>query len=95
MASFYSSSVREFLCQSDGETIAALEIGYAQRGFTRHFTDQTLTWERDLQRLRQVHHRARKTLVEKGVSEEQILASVHIAAVVNAAAATLDALEAV
>jgi len=33
--------------------------------------------------------------VEKGVSEEQILASVRIAAVVNAAAATLDALEAV
>jgi len=34
-----------------------------------------------------------KTLVEKGVSEEQILAGVRIAAVVNAAAAALDALE--
>ncbi len=54
MASFYSSSVREFLRQSDGETIATLEIGYAQRGFTRHFTDQTLTWERDLRHLRSV-----------------------------------------
>jgi alkylhydroperoxidase family enzyme len=31
--------------------------------------------------------------VEKGVSEEQILAGVRIAAVVNAAAAALDALE--
>lgn len=52
MASFFSSSVREFLGISDGEVLAALEIGYAKRGFTRHFTDQTLTWKRDLQLLR-------------------------------------------
>lgn len=34
-----------------------------------------------------------KTLLEKGISEDQILAGVCIAAVVNAAAAALDALE--
>ncbi len=53
MASFYRSSVAEFLSISDGEILARLSTEYARRGFTRQYTDQTLTWGRDIRSLRQ------------------------------------------
>jgi hypothetical protein len=53
LASFYRSKVSEFLSISDGEILARLSTEYARRGFTRQYTDQTLTWERDIQSLRQ------------------------------------------
>jgi Uncharacterized conserved protein (DUF2075) len=53
LASFYRSRVSEFLSISDGEILARLSIEYARRGFTRQYTDQTLTWERDIRFLRQ------------------------------------------
>jgi hypothetical protein len=53
LASFYRSKVSEFLSISDGEILARLSIEYARRGFTRQYTDQTLTWERDIRFLRQ------------------------------------------
>ena len=53
MASFYRSRVAEFLSISDGEILARLSTEYARRGFTRQYTDQTLTWERDIRFLRQ------------------------------------------
>jgi hypothetical protein len=53
LASFYRSSVSEFLAVSDGEILARLSTEYAKRGFTRQYTDQTLTWERDIRSLRQ------------------------------------------
>jgi hypothetical protein len=52
MASFYRSDVAEFLNTSDEQVLARLSIAYANRGFTQQFTDQTLTWERDLRSLR-------------------------------------------
>lgn len=53
MASFYRSSVSEFISISEGEILARLSTEYAKRGFTTQFTDQTLTWERDIRYLRQ------------------------------------------
>jgi Uncharacterized conserved protein (DUF2075) len=53
MASFYKSSVEEFLAQSDLHVIASLGTAYARQGFTTLFSDQTLTWERDLRLLRE------------------------------------------
>jgi hypothetical protein len=53
LASFYQSSVSEFLSASEGEILARLSTEYARRGFTTQFTDQTLTWERDICYLRQ------------------------------------------
>ncbi len=53
MASFFRSNVSEFLSISDGEILACLSTEYARRGFTRQYTDQTLTWERDIRLLRQ------------------------------------------
>src|ERR1700751_3820320 len=52
MASFYRSSVGDFLCLSDEQVLARLSVAYANRGFTRQYSDQTLTWERDLRALR-------------------------------------------
>jgi len=52
MASFYQATVAEFLAQTDEYVFAQLAIGYANRGFTQQFTDQTLTWERDVRSLR-------------------------------------------
>ena len=52
MTSFYKSSVEEFLAQSEDFIIARLETAYARQGFTNLFTDQTLTWERDIRLLR-------------------------------------------
>jgi hypothetical protein len=53
LASFYRSSISQFLAVSDGEILARLSTEYAKRGFTSQYTDQTLTWERDIRFLRQ------------------------------------------
>jgi hypothetical protein len=52
MTCFYRSSVDEFLAQTDEYVMAHLGIAYANLGFTSQFSDQTLTWERDLKLLR-------------------------------------------
>lgn len=52
MASFYKSNVEEFLAQSDEHVLAELGTAYARYGYTSLFSDQTLTWERDLRLLR-------------------------------------------
>ncbi|MGD0893847.1 MAG: DNA/RNA helicase domain-containing protein [Terracidiphilus sp.] len=52
MTSFYKSSVEAFLARTDEYLIARLETAYARQGYTNLFTDQTLTWERDLRLLR-------------------------------------------
>jgi hypothetical protein len=54
MASFYRSTVAEFLAISTEEVLARLSVAYAGRGYTSQYTDQTLTWAHDLQQLRQV-----------------------------------------
>ena len=53
MASFYRASVAEFLSYSEGELLARLSTAYANRGYTTQFSDQTLTWERDVRSLRE------------------------------------------
>jgi Uncharacterized conserved protein (DUF2075) len=52
MASFYRSTVGGFLSLSDDSLLARLSIAYANRGYTSQYSDQTLTWERDLRFLR-------------------------------------------
>jgi hypothetical protein len=52
MASFYSGSVDEFLAQPDESILARLATAYANRGYTSQYSDQTLTWERDIRSLR-------------------------------------------
>jgi hypothetical protein len=52
MASFYSGSVQEFLSEGVENVLARLAVGYANRGYTTQYSDQTLTWQRDLQHLR-------------------------------------------
>jgi hypothetical protein len=52
MTSFYRSSVEDFLGQTDELVIARLELAYANRGYTSQYSDQTLTWERDVSSLR-------------------------------------------
>jgi hypothetical protein len=52
MTSFYRSTIAEFLAKSESELLAELSIAYANRGYTSQYTDQTLTWERDLHSLR-------------------------------------------
>jgi lipocalin len=47
MASFYRSTVQEFLGQDEEQILARLGIAYANRGYTSQYTDQTLTWQRD------------------------------------------------
>jgi hypothetical protein len=54
MASFYHSTVAEFLSLTDDAVISRLATEYANRGFTSQYTDQTLTWDRDLRSLRTV-----------------------------------------
>lgn len=53
MASFYISTVEQFLSQSPDILLAQLSTAYAHRGFTSQYADQTLTWARDLQSLQQ------------------------------------------
>ncbi len=52
MASFYQSNVADFLAHSEEQILARLSIGYANRGYTSQYSDQTLTWERDIHSLR-------------------------------------------
>lgn len=53
MASFYFSTVQQLLSQSPETVLAQLSTAYAHRGYTSQYSDQTLTWQRDLQSLRQ------------------------------------------
>jgi hypothetical protein len=53
MPSFYRSKVGDFLCLSDEQVLARLSIGYAGRGYTSQYSEQTLTWERDIGSLRE------------------------------------------
>ncbi len=52
MTCFYRASVEEFLAQNEEQVLARLEIAYANRGYTSQYSDQTLTWERDIRFLR-------------------------------------------
>src|SRR5579862_5056758 len=52
MASFYRSDVASFLMLNDEQVLARLEVAYAAHGYTRQFSDQTLTWKNDLGNLR-------------------------------------------
>lgn len=52
MASFYRSSVADFLALSEEQILARLSVAYANYGYTTQFVDQTLTWDRDLRSLR-------------------------------------------
>jgi hypothetical protein len=52
MASFYRASVGDFLLQPPEHILAHLAVAYANRGYTSQYSDQTLTWERDLESLR-------------------------------------------
>ncbi len=54
LACFYRSTVAEFLSTSEGEILARLSGEYARRGYTSLYSDQTLTWERDIRSLRSV-----------------------------------------
>lgn len=53
MASFYSGTVRKFLADGVESVLGRLAIGYANQGYATQYSDQTLTWERDLHLLRQ------------------------------------------
>lgn len=52
MASFYRSNVAEFLTVSEDQILASLSVAYANRGYISQYSDQTLTWERDIRSLR-------------------------------------------
>jgi hypothetical protein len=54
MSSFYSSNVASFLEEQNEIVFAALHSGYARTGHTTLFSEQTLTWEADLQSLRSI-----------------------------------------
>jgi hypothetical protein len=54
MTSFYRSSVGEFLAQNAQAVLARLGVSYANRGYTSQYSEQTLTWERDIFSLRSV-----------------------------------------
>src|ERR1700751_2844669 len=53
MACFYCGSVQEFVAEKVEHVLARLAVGYANRGYTTQYADQTLTWQRDLQHLRE------------------------------------------
>jgi hypothetical protein len=50
--SFHRSTLGEFLSLTNEQILARLSVGYANRGYTSQYTDQTLTWERDINSLR-------------------------------------------
>jgi hypothetical protein len=52
MPSFYRTTVGDFLTQTNEQILAHLAIAYAKRGYTRQYSDQTLTWDRDIASLR-------------------------------------------
>ncbi len=64
MASFYCARVRDFLTRSDEQIIAALAVSYANRGYTSQYSDQTLTWERDIRSLRVMLQKCVETLAD-------------------------------
>lgn len=53
MPSFYRSSVGQLLAHTKEEILSRLAISYANRGYTSQYSEQTLTWERDIDLLRQ------------------------------------------
>jgi len=53
MACFYRVRVEDFLAQSEEHVLARMGIAYANRGYTSQYSDQTLTWERDIRSLRE------------------------------------------
>jgi len=53
MACFFKANVQDFLSLSDEQVLARLSTGYANRGYTTQYSQQTLTWERDIRLLRQ------------------------------------------
>lgn len=61
MASFFRSRISEFIDFSEGEILARLSNEYARRGYTRQFSDQTLTWERDVRSLQSTFRRIVQT----------------------------------
>lgn len=54
MPSFYRASVEDLLAHTDEQILARLSVAYANRGYTKQYSDQTLTWERDISSLRSV-----------------------------------------
>lgn len=52
MACFYRASVEDFLAQTEEQVLARMGIAYANRGYTSQYSEQTLTWERDIRSLR-------------------------------------------
>lgn len=53
MTCFYRATVEEFLAQDQEQVLSRLEVAYANRGYTSQYSDQTLTWERDIRSLRE------------------------------------------
>lgn len=53
MASYFRGTVGQFLSCSGEQILSHLNLAYASHGYTRQYTDQTLTWERDLRLLRE------------------------------------------
>jgi hypothetical protein len=53
MACFYRETVAQFLAHSQEHVLARLAATYAARGYTSLFSDQMLTWERDMGSLRE------------------------------------------
>ena len=52
MACFYHGSVQDFLDQENENLLSRLAVAYAKRGYVSQYSDQTLTWQRDLRLLR-------------------------------------------
>jgi hypothetical protein len=48
MASFYCGTVDQFLTENPANILARLAIEYANRGYTAQYSEQTLTWQRDI-----------------------------------------------
>ena len=57
MATFYRATVAQFLRETTEQVLAHLTTGYANRGYVRQYSDQTLTWKNDLHSLRSVLER--------------------------------------
>jgi hypothetical protein len=53
MACFFKANVQDFLSSSDERVLARLSTGYANRGYTTQYSQQTLAWDRDIRSLRQ------------------------------------------
>lgn len=66
MASFYRSTVTDFLSISEDEVLARLSVAYANRGYTSQYSDQTLTWERDIRSLKHSLNRCLQRDAEAG-----------------------------